>query len=72
MYHALFDTSVTAQQLSEDYTNLRSLLDQYGYNSSYLVGPSMFDVGSSTDTKNYLSNFLSGVGSAIDAVTWHQ
>lgn len=72
LYHALFDTSVTAQQLSEDYTNLRSLLDQYGYSSSYLVGPSMFDVGSSTDTKNYLSNFLSGVGSAIDAVTWHQ
>lgn len=72
LYDYLFQTTVTPYQLAQDYINLRAILNQYGYDSSYLVGPSMFDVGNSQDTQEYLANFVSDVGTAIDAVTYHQ
>lgn len=72
LYDYLFQTTVTPDQLAQDYINLRAILNQYGYDSSYLVGPSMFDVGNSQDTQEYLANFVSDVGTAIDAVTYHQ
>ncbi|ENN70553.1 heparanase [Dendroctonus ponderosae] len=72
LYQALYSREVSAYQLAVDYHNLRALLDQYQYDSSLLVGPSMFDVGSSDSTTSYLWNFVYEASSSISAVTWHQ
>ncbi|ERL84427.1 hypothetical protein D910_01859 [Dendroctonus ponderosae] len=72
IYYLTFNTSVSANQLAQDYNKLRALLDQYEYDSSYVVGPSMFDVGNGEGTKAYLREFLSGASSSIYAVSWHQ
>lgn len=72
LYYLTFNTSVSANQLAQDYNKLRALLDKYEYDSSYLVGPSMFDVGNGEGTKAYLREFLSGASSSIYAVSWHQ
>ncbi|CAG9767235.1 unnamed protein product [Ceutorhynchus assimilis] len=72
LYRQIYNKQVSANQLGQDFKTLRSLLDQYQYNSSHLVGPSMFDVGSNDATRKYLADFLAVASPAIYAVTWHQ
>ncbi|XP_050301620.1 heparanase-like [Anthonomus grandis grandis] len=73
LYKSIYKTHVDATQLAKDYKILRNMLNQYEiYNSSYLVGIDMFDVGGSQANQEYLSNFLSGASDVVHAVTWHQ
>lgn len=73
LYQALFRTSVAASQLGKDYQNLRAILNMYPqYASASLIGPDMFDVGSSQAVQNYLSEFLEYASGDVRAVTWHQ
>lgn len=72
LYNALYKTQVDATQLGKDFATLRTILNNNGYDSSYLVGPDMFDVGGSQANQNYLSHFLESGSAAVHAVTWHQ
>lgn len=73
LYSSIYSTSVDASQLAEDYHSLRTILNKYEiYQSSFLIGNDMFDVGGSESNQNYLGTFLRGAADVVDAVTWHQ
>ncbi|KAJ8674006.1 hypothetical protein QAD02_005268 [Eretmocerus hayati] len=69
----VFDIRISAEQLAKDYCQLRKILNQLGYQDSFLVGPEANHIGDE-DHKGavYAENFLKNVENCVDGVTWHQ
>nr|XP_012153351.1 PREDICTED: heparanase-like [Megachile rotundata] len=71
-YH-VFNRTVTAIQLANDYYQLRNLLNEAGYNESLLVGPEVNHVGDTNHVgEHYAEIFLENDQNSVNYVTWHQ
>ncbi|XP_011505560.1 PREDICTED: heparanase-like [Ceratosolen solmsi marchali] len=69
----VFNISISAQQLANDYCKLRTVLNELGYQDSILVGPEANHVDN--EYKNgvkYGIDFLNNVNNCVDYFTWHQ
>ncbi|XP_022903193.2 heparanase-like [Onthophagus taurus] len=70
----VFNYTVDANQLAEDYGILKELLQNAGYLVPFLVGPSITHPRpENKESMEYLRNFLSNGGkNVVNAITWHQ
>lgn len=72
-FRHVFNRTVTAEQLSNDYYQLRLLLNKANYSSSLLVGPEVNHVGDPNHKGEfYAKRFVNHHGRIVDYVTWHQ
>lgn len=64
---------VSAEQLAKDYCELRTILNQSGYQDSILIGPEANHIGDEDHRgADYAEIFLRNVKNCVDYVTWHQ
>lgn len=69
----MFNRPVSAKQLAEDYIHLRRLLNQLGYETSFLVGPEVNHIGDNDKAgEKYATEFLENNENSVDFLTWHQ
>nr|XP_034193899.1 heparanase-like [Osmia lignaria]XP_034193900.1 heparanase-like [Osmia lignaria] len=72
-FHHVFNRTVTAIQLANDYYQLRKLLNEAGYDESLLVGPEINHVGEPNFRgEHYAEIFLENDKDSVNYVTWHQ
>lgn len=72
-FRHVFNRSVSAIQLANDFYRLRQLLNELGYNESILVGPEVNHVGDEDHMgENYARIFLRNDEDSVDYATWHQ
>ncbi|XP_051162971.1 heparanase-like [Leptopilina boulardi] len=75
-FHHVFNINISAQQLAEDYYNLRLLLNEIGFEDSILIGPEANHIGD-TDNESqrgdkYVKEFLDNNKNSVNFVSWHQ
>ncbi|XP_076166182.1 heparanase [Ptiloglossa arizonensis] len=69
----VFNKTVNATQLGNDYYQLRQLLNKVGYNESILVGPEVNHVGDTNHKgEHYAETFLENDRDSVNYITWHQ
>ncbi|XP_017762991.1 PREDICTED: heparanase-like [Eufriesea mexicana] len=72
-FHHVFNITITATQVADDYYQLRQLLNDIGYNRSLLVGPEINHVGVINDKgEQYAKSFLENDKNSINYFSWHQ
>ncbi|XP_017791859.1 PREDICTED: heparanase-like [Habropoda laboriosa] len=72
-FNHVFNITITATQLANDYYKLRQLLNKMGYSESILVGPEVNHVGDIKHMgEHYAETFLQNNKNSVDYVTWHQ
>ena len=73
-FQHVFNYTVNATQMGEDFNVLRSLLNNSErYRGSLLVGPDVTrPLPENKDSMLYLGEFLKTAGNTINAITWHQ
>ncbi|KAK0097774.1 hypothetical protein PV326_013813 [Microctonus aethiopoides] len=72
-FRHVFNRTVSAKQLADDYNHLRMLLNNLGYMSSILVGPEVNHIGDENRMGElYAVEFLKNDKNSISYVTWHQ
>ncbi|XP_046627422.1 heparanase-like [Neodiprion virginianus] len=72
-FHHVFNRTVTATQLASDYTVLRKLLDDNGYESSNLIGPEVNHIGDANHKGElYGAEFLKHANTSVTYFSWHQ
>ncbi|KRT78377.1 hypothetical protein AMK59_6605 [Oryctes borbonicus] len=74
-FQHVFNTSVNASQLAQDFMTLRRILSKYPmYTNALLVGPDVTRPRpDDTESFSYLKEFLSaGGGHVVNAITFHQ
>ncbi|XP_076240617.1 heparanase [Calliopsis andreniformis] len=72
-FHHVFNRTVNATQLANDYYQLRQILNELGYNESILVGPEVNHIGDTNRKgEHYAQAFLENDEDSVNYVTWHQ
>ncbi|XP_057339841.1 heparanase-like [Microplitis mediator] len=72
-FRHVFNRPVSAKQLADDYIHLRRLLNQLGYETSFLVGPEVNHIGDNDKAgEKYATEFLKNNENSVDFLTWHQ
>ncbi|XP_023288563.1 heparanase isoform X2 [Orussus abietinus] len=72
-FHHVFNISINADQLAQDYIQLRKLLDTKGYANSIVVGPEVNHIADINGKgQDYAKEFLIKANNSIAYVTWHQ
>ncbi|XP_046750620.1 heparanase-like [Diprion similis] len=72
-FRHVFNRTVTASQLASDYTVLRKLLDDNGYESSNLIGPEVNHIGDANHQGElYGAEFLKRANNSLTYFSWHQ
>lgn len=75
-FRHVFNVDIPAQQLAKDYLNLRSLLNETGYEDSILIGPEANHIGDTEhETQNgdkYVHEFLENDDNSVNFLSWHQ
>lgn len=70
-FRHIFGKGITASQLAKDFTKLKGLIGKVP--GGLVVGPDVTrPLNLGIDSIKFIARFLNKVGSAVDAVTWHQ
>lgn len=72
----VFNIRIPASQLARDYYNLRTLLNETGFEDSILIGPETNHIGDpeheSQNGQKYAKEFLENDKDCVNFVSWHQ